>query len=99
MTLRTKLLGAGAALLLSTGAALAVPATAQTDLNVRSGPGTAISGRRLHSGRRDRGRRTLHRKLVPGELRRRLGLREPQLISRWAVERRRSGGCRGAVRL
>ncbi len=40
MTLRTKLLGAGAALLLSTGAALAVPATAQTDLNVRSGPGT-----------------------------------------------------------
>lgn len=40
MTLRTKLLGTGAALLLSTGAALAVPATAQTDLNVRSGPGT-----------------------------------------------------------
>src|ERR1044072_7502039 len=40
MTLRNKLLGAGAALLLSTGAALAVPATAQNDLNVRSGPGT-----------------------------------------------------------
>ena len=40
MTLKTKLFGAGAALLLSTGAALAVPATAQTDLNVRSGPGT-----------------------------------------------------------
>jgi uncharacterized protein YraI len=40
MTLKTKLLGAGAALLLSTGAALAVPATAQTDLSVRSGPGT-----------------------------------------------------------
>ena len=40
MTLKTKLLGAGAALLLSTGAALAVPATAQTDLKVRSGPGT-----------------------------------------------------------
>ena len=40
MTLKTRLLGAGAALLLSTGAALAVPATAQTDLNVRSGPGT-----------------------------------------------------------
>src|SRR5262245_14095900 len=40
MTLRNKLLGASAALLLSTGAALAVPATAQTDLNVRSGPGT-----------------------------------------------------------
>ena len=40
MTLKTKLLGAGAALLLSTGAALALPATAQTDLNVRSGPGT-----------------------------------------------------------
>src|SRR6185503_16513555 len=40
MILRTKLLGVGAALLLSTGAALAVPATAQTDLNVRSGPGT-----------------------------------------------------------
>ena len=39
MTLKTKLLGAGAALLLSTGAALAVPATARTDLNVRSGPG------------------------------------------------------------
>ena len=40
MILKSKLLGAGAALLLSTGAALAVPATAQTDLNVRSGPGT-----------------------------------------------------------
>lgn len=40
MTLRTKLLAAGAGLLLSTGAALAVPATAQNDLNVRSGPGT-----------------------------------------------------------
>lgn len=40
MTLKAKLLGAGAALLLSTGAALAVPATAETDLNVRSGPGT-----------------------------------------------------------
>jgi uncharacterized protein YraI len=40
MMLRTKFLAAGAALLLSTGAALAVPATAQTDLNVRSGPGT-----------------------------------------------------------
>src|SRR5258705_12314521 len=39
MTPKTKLLAAGAALLLSTGAALAVPATAQTDLNVRSGPG------------------------------------------------------------
>ena len=40
MTLKTKLLVAGAALMLSTGAALAVPATAQSDLNVRSGPGT-----------------------------------------------------------
>lgn len=40
MTLKTKLLAAGAALLLSTGAALAIPATAQTDLKVRSGPGT-----------------------------------------------------------
>jgi len=40
MTLRTKLLGAGAALLLSAGAAAAMPAVAQTDLNVRSGPGT-----------------------------------------------------------
>lgn len=40
MRITTKLLSAGAALLLTTGAALAVPATAQTDLNVRSGPGT-----------------------------------------------------------
>ena len=40
MALKTKLLAAGAALLLSTGVALAIPATAQTDLNVRSGPGT-----------------------------------------------------------
>jgi hypothetical protein len=40
MRIRTKLLAAGAALFLSSGAALAVPATAQTDLNVRSGPGT-----------------------------------------------------------
>lgn len=40
MSLKTKLLGAGAALLLTTGAALAVPATVQSDLNVRSGPGT-----------------------------------------------------------
>jgi len=40
MTMKTKLLAASAALLLSTGAALAVPATAETDLNVRSGPGT-----------------------------------------------------------
>jgi hypothetical protein len=34
------LLAAGAALLLSAGAAVAMPATAQTDLTVRSGPGT-----------------------------------------------------------
>src|SRR5215213_796365 len=40
MIAKSKLFGAGAALLLTTGAALAVPATAQTDLNVRSGPGT-----------------------------------------------------------
>src|ERR1044072_2104563 len=40
MTLRNKLLGAGAALLLSTGAALAVPGTPQNYLNVRSEPGT-----------------------------------------------------------
>src|SRR5690349_3496431 len=39
-SIKTKLLAGGAALLLSTGAALAVPATAQSDLNVRSGPGT-----------------------------------------------------------
>jgi len=39
-TLKTRLLAAGAALLLSAGAAVAMPATAQTDLNVRSGPGT-----------------------------------------------------------
>jgi uncharacterized protein YraI len=39
MTFKSKLLGAGAALLISTGAALAVPAIAETDLNVRSGPG------------------------------------------------------------
>ena len=32
MTLKTKLLAAGAALLLSAGSALAVPATAETDL-------------------------------------------------------------------
>ena len=40
MILKTKLLAAGAALLLSAGSAMAVPATAETDLNVRSGPGT-----------------------------------------------------------
>ena len=40
MTLKTKLLGAGAALLLSASAAAALPAVAQTDLTVRSGPGT-----------------------------------------------------------
>jgi uncharacterized protein YraI len=40
MSIKTKLLMASAALLLSAGAALAVPATAETDLNVRSGPGT-----------------------------------------------------------
>jgi len=39
-TLRTGLVTAGAALLLSATAAAAMPATAQTDLNVRSGPGT-----------------------------------------------------------
>jgi hypothetical protein len=38
-TLRKTLLASAAALLLTTGAALAVPATAQSDLNVRSGPG------------------------------------------------------------
>lgn len=43
MMLRTKLLSAGAALLLTSGAALAAPATAQSDLNVRSGPGTQYS--------------------------------------------------------
>jgi uncharacterized protein YraI len=40
MTLKFKLLAASAMLLLSAGAAAAVPATAETDLNVRSGPGT-----------------------------------------------------------
>jgi uncharacterized protein YraI len=39
MTIRNTLLG-GAALLLSAGAAVAAPAVVQTDLNVRSGPGT-----------------------------------------------------------
>jgi len=40
MTLRTRLLGAGSALLLTAGAAAAAPATVSTDLNMRSGPGT-----------------------------------------------------------
>jgi len=40
MSFKSTLLGAGAALFVSTGAALALPATAETDLNVRSGPGT-----------------------------------------------------------
>lgn len=40
MTLRTTLLSAGSALLLSAGVAAAAPAVAQTDLNMRSGPGT-----------------------------------------------------------
>lgn len=39
-TIRNTLLASGAALLLSAGAAAAAPATVQTDLNVRSGPGT-----------------------------------------------------------
>lgn len=39
-TLRNTLLASGAALLLSAGAATAAPATVQSDLNVRSGPGT-----------------------------------------------------------
>src|SRR3954471_11750747 len=40
MTIRNTLLASGAALLLSAGAAAAAPATVQSDLNVRSGPGT-----------------------------------------------------------
>ena len=40
MTLKTILFGAASALVLSAGAANAVPATAETSLNVRSGPGT-----------------------------------------------------------
>ena len=40
MTLKTILFGAASALVLSAGAAHAVPATAETSLNVRSGPGT-----------------------------------------------------------
>lgn len=40
MMLKTKLMAAGAALLLSAGSALAVPATAESNVNVRSGPGT-----------------------------------------------------------
>ena len=40
MMTKTKLLGAGAALLLSVGAAAAAPASLAPDLNVRSGPGT-----------------------------------------------------------
>jgi uncharacterized protein YraI len=39
MTIRHALLGGGAALLLSAGAAVAAPAIVQSDLNVRSGPG------------------------------------------------------------
>lgn len=41
--IRTKLLGAGAALLLGAGTALAAPAVSRSDLNVRSGPGTEHS--------------------------------------------------------
>jgi uncharacterized protein YraI len=40
MTLKTILLGAASAVVLSAGAANATPATADTSLNVRSGPGT-----------------------------------------------------------
>jgi uncharacterized protein YraI len=40
MTVKTILFGAASALVLSAGAANAVPATAETSLNVRSGPGT-----------------------------------------------------------
>src|SRR5438045_2089194 len=40
MTLKTKLLSAGSALLLSAGAATAAPATAESAVNMRSGPGT-----------------------------------------------------------
>jgi uncharacterized protein YraI len=40
MTLKTILFGAASALVLSASAANAVPATAETSLNVRSGPGT-----------------------------------------------------------
>jgi hypothetical protein len=40
MTLKTILFGAASALVLSAGAANAVPATAETSLHVRSGPGT-----------------------------------------------------------
>ena len=39
-SIKTVLLASGAALLLSTGIAAAAPATARSDLNVRSGPGT-----------------------------------------------------------
>jgi uncharacterized protein YraI len=40
MMIKTKLLGAAAALLLGAGAAGAAPAMSRSDLNVRSGPGT-----------------------------------------------------------
>ena len=40
MMIKTKLLGAAAVLLLSAGAAAAMPAVSRSDLNVRSGPGT-----------------------------------------------------------
>src|SRR5437868_3019556 len=40
MTLRTTLLAAGSALVLSAGIASAAPGVAQNDLNMRSGPGT-----------------------------------------------------------
>ena len=40
MTLKTILLGAASAVVLSAGAANAAPATAESSLNVRSGPGT-----------------------------------------------------------
>src|SRR4051812_43483621 len=40
MTIRNTLLAGSAMVLLSAGAAAAAPATVQSDLNVRSGPGT-----------------------------------------------------------
>ena len=40
MTIRNTLLASSAALLLSVGAAAAAPATVQSNVNVRSGPGT-----------------------------------------------------------
>jgi hypothetical protein len=77
MTLKTMLFGAASALVLSAGAANAVPATAENSLNVRSGPGTQYEVVGTIPGRRDGRCWRLHRKLVPRQLFGRNRLRKP----------------------